>query len=76
MRGAMSLSDKKIEELIGIDELCKILKFKKSYIYLMTHERKIPHYKIKGHLRFRLSDIEKWLDECFRVNVKNNNIDF
>ena len=52
-----------IEELICIDDLCQILKFKKSYVYLLTHEKKIPHYKLGRHLRFKLSDIEKWLKD-------------
>jgi excisionase family DNA binding protein len=54
-----------VEELICIDDLCRILKLKKSYVYLLTHEKKIPHYKLGRHLRFKLSDIEKWLMEQF-----------
>ena len=57
----MSKPLRSIEELIDIGLLCNILKFKKSYVYLLTHEKKIPHYKIQGHLRFRLSEIEDWL---------------
>ena len=56
---------KEVEELIAIEELCRILKLKKSYVYLLTHEKKIPHYKINGHLRFRVSDIENWLKEHY-----------
>ena len=49
------------EELITIEELAQTLCLKKSYIYLLTHQKKIPHYKIQGHLRFRLSEINAWL---------------
>ena len=55
--------------LIDIDDLSRILKLKRSYIYLLTHERKIPHYKLQGHLRFRLSNIEEWLKKQF-VNTR------
>ena len=73
----MTSSNDIIEELIGIDDLCRILKLKKSYVYLLTHEKKIPHYKLNGHLRFRLSEIEEWLKRQF-VNVKEMNkvVDF
>ena len=54
-----------VEELICIDDLCRILKLKKSYVYLLTHEKKIPHYKLGRQLRFKLSDIEKWVGEHF-----------
>jgi excisionase family DNA binding protein len=66
-----------VEELICIDDLCRILKIKKSYVYLLTHEKKIPHYKLKGHIRFRLSDIEEWLKHQ-HIDVKNdrNLVDF
>lgn len=64
----MEKSIKIMEELICIEELCKILKLKKSYIYLLTHEKKIPHFKLNGHLRFRLSDIEQWVEKQY-VNV-------
>ena len=53
--------NRNIEDLINLEQLCAILKFKKSYVYLMTHEKRIPHYKVQGHLRFRLSEIEDWL---------------
>ena len=61
----MNEADLNVEELIDLEQLCAILKVKKSYVYLLTHERKIPHYKVQGHLRFRLSEIEEWLTEQF-----------
>ena len=63
-----------VEKFLGVDDLCRILQLKKSYVYLLTHEKKIPHYKINGHLRFRISDIEEWLKNRFigaEENVKN-----
>ena len=66
----MAVPKEKVEELIGIEDLCRILKLKKSYIYLLTHEKKIPHYKLHGHLRFRLSEIEDWLKKQF-IDVKD-----
>jgi excisionase family DNA binding protein len=64
------------ENMIGIEELCQILQLKRSYIYLLTHQRQIPHYKVKGHLRFRLSEIEEWLSRHSVEEKDVKNIDF
>lgn len=55
------MKSQEFEDLISIDDVCQALGLKKSYVYMLTHERRIPHYKVNGHLRFRLSDIEQWL---------------
>ena len=72
----MKKDSRMVEELISIEELCRILKLKKSYVYLLTHQKKIPHYKINGQLRFRLSDIELWLKKHFIEDNEINLIDF
>ena len=59
------------EELIDIKELCHLLKVTPSYVYYLTHTKKIPYYKVHGHVRFRLSDIEEWLENAF-VNVRGD----
>lgn len=33
---------------ISIDEATELLHLKKSYVYRLVHERKIPHYKFNG----------------------------
>ncbi len=48
------------EPLLTIDEVCDLLKVKKSYIYRLTSTNKIPYYKVGG-LKFKLSDVERWL---------------
>ena len=49
------------DELLTVQEICDLLKVPKTYIYSLTHQRKIPHIKIQGHLRFRQSAIDEWL---------------
>lgn len=49
------------DALLTGKEVCELLKIKQSYLYWLTSESKIPHYKIHGHLRFRRSAIEDWL---------------
>ena len=49
------------DKLLTIQEVCELLKVSRSYIYWLTHQKKIPHIKMMGHLRFRHSDIDNWL---------------
>ena len=56
------------EELITIDELAEIWKCKKSYIYRLTSERRIPFYRIGG-LKFKLSEADEWLKKQ-RTNIQ------
>lgn len=50
-----------LDILLTIQEICELLKVKKTYIYWLTHQKKIPYIKMQGHLRFRQSDIDDWL---------------
>ena len=65
----------KMEDFLKIDELCKILKVKKSYIYNLTFSKQIPFYKIGNLLRFKHSEIEKWLSQR-KIDECNNCIDY
>lgn len=51
------------EKLIDADELCELCGFRKSFVYSLTHQKKIPHYKVGHMLRFKLSEIFTWLDK-------------
>lgn len=47
-----------VDVLLTVQEICNLLKVPKTYIYSLTCQRKIPHIKIQGHLRFRRSAID------------------
>ena len=49
--------------LLTTQEVCELLKISKGYLYWLTHQKKIPHIKMQGHLRFRVSAIDNWLRE-------------
>ena len=64
---------KKIEQLLqehhyndavflNADEASKFVKLKKSYIYQLTYERKIPHYKPGKNLLFKKSELVEWIE--------------
>ena len=57
-------------EILTIDDLAALLKMNRRQIYEMTSNRgrvrstlPVPLLRINGNLRFRRSDIAKWLDE-------------
>jgi len=50
-----------LDRLLTVQEVCELLQVKTSYIYWLTSQRRIPHIKMQGHLRFRQSVIEEWL---------------
>ncbi len=68
-----------IDRLLTVQEISELLKVPKSYVYWLTHQKKIPHMKIQGHLRFRQSHIEEWLksqevsDVDIQEEVRNRN---
>jgi excisionase family DNA binding protein len=55
-------ADAILDRLLTIQEICELLKVPKSYVYWLTHQKKIPHIKMQGHLRFRESAIHHWLE--------------
>lgn len=50
-------------DLMTIEELCRLLKVNKSYVYQLTHRKAIPHFKIGNHLRFDRNQIGEWLKD-------------
>ena len=54
--------DINLERLLTVQDISSLLGVKKSYVYHLTYQKRIPHIKINGHhLRFRQSDIDEWL---------------
>ena len=51
----------RLERLLTVQDMSSLLGVKNSYVYYLTHRKRIPHLKIHGHLRFRESDIDGWL---------------
>lgn len=49
--------------LVGIDEACEILRRKKSTVYHMVREGKLPHYKVGKMLEFRPSELIAWQEQ-------------
>jgi excisionase family DNA binding protein len=51
-----------MEELVSPKELSKLLKVSKPWPYTMVKRRLLPYYKMGKVIRFRMSDIEAYLE--------------
>lgn len=50
--------------LITPEEAASLLRMSKPSVYRLIGKRKIPFYKISGSLRFRISEIEKYINDA------------
>lgn len=53
-----------MEKLMSPKEVSKATGLKISYLYHLTHQKRIPFLKLGNTVKFRASDIEKWLTGC------------
>lgn len=49
------------KNVLTLDEVAIITGLKKGYIYRLTSEQKIPHYKPGGRVYFKKDEVEEWL---------------
>ena len=49
-----------MEQLLNLEDVCAYLKVKPATVYKMVRERRIPHIKNGGLLRFKRSALETW----------------
>lgn len=52
------------EQMIGIDEACKILCRAKSTVYALTQAHKIPFYQPGKMLQFKRSELMTWMESA------------
>ena len=52
-----------METYLTIEELAEYLKLAEQTIRRWVLNREIPYHKIKKVIRFRISEIEKWIDD-------------
>jgi excisionase family DNA binding protein len=52
------------ERLITVEELERLLGLPTSWIYRQAAERRIPSYKVGHYRKFRLSEVEAYVQRC------------
>lgn len=58
-----SRNNKKLSDVLTIEELSTYLKISKSTLYKLTRRGEVPCQKIGRHWRFRKEAIDRWLEE-------------
>lgn len=53
-----------VEELLTADDVCSLLKVKKSWLYNTVERGLIKPIRLGKQLRFRPSTIARYLDDC------------
>ena len=51
------------EPFVSVDQLARLLGVPTSWVYERTARGDIPHYRIGRYVRFRVSEVERWLAE-------------
>ncbi len=49
------------EPFVGIEDAAKFLGVRPSWLYEGCRLSRVPHYKVGKYLRFRLSELEGWI---------------
>ncbi len=51
------------EEFLTAEDVARFFHISARTVYNWTVDKKIPHYKIGGSIRFKRSDLEGWLEK-------------
>ncbi|MBR8842323.1 helix-turn-helix domain-containing protein [Pseudoalteromonas sp. JC3] len=51
------------DEILTIKEVAKYLKLTEKTAYRLAAERKLPGFKVGGAWRFKMSDINAWIEK-------------
>ena len=58
------------KKILNVDEAAEFISVSKSYIYKLTMDGLIPHYKRGKRLYFKVEELEEWLTEKRGFNRK------
>jgi excisionase family DNA binding protein len=51
------------EEILTLKEVAQYLKLTEKTAYRLAAEKKLPGFKVGGSWRFKMSDLETWIEE-------------
>jgi len=64
-----------MEKLLKIEQVADLFQISKRTIYDWTHTDYIPHYKFRKGVRFRPSEVERWLERRKKRGRENYQVD-
>ncbi len=59
-----------MEKLLTVPQVCAFLQVKRGLIYKWVHYGFVPHIKLGRSVRFKQSDLEKWVNEKVKKGRK------
>ena len=62
-------------DIMTVREVATYLKIKEKTAYRLAAEGRIPGFRVGGSWRFRVSDIERWIEEQSRERLGNKEAD-
>lgn len=51
-----------MQKLLTVEQIAEYLQVKPSTVYQWTHQGYIPHVKLGNRVRFRVSQVDRWLE--------------
>ncbi len=51
-----------MEKFVGIKEIAEYLSVSPKTVYYWTHIQFIPHYRLPKAIRFKVSEVESWVE--------------
>ena len=51
------------EPFVSVAHIARLLGVPASWVYERTSRGEIPHYRVGRYVRFRVSEVERWLAE-------------
>lgn len=54
------------ERLLTVEEVAEQLNVCTSYIYRLTHLKRIPYIRLGKYVRFKPADIDRWIESRTR----------
>ncbi|MDM1376783.1 helix-turn-helix domain-containing protein [Myroides marinus] len=58
------------EELLDNQDVLQILKISYRSLQRYRSDKKLPYYKLKGKIYYKLSDVQQLLRDCFSTPVR------
>ncbi len=62
------------QRLLTVEEIADYLQVKPSTIYQWTHQGFIPHVKLGNRVRFRLCQVDRWIERRAKDGRLSNKI--
>jgi excisionase family DNA binding protein len=50
------------EDILTLDQVCKVFQVRKGWVYRQTREKTIPFHRMGKYLRFYRPELEKWFE--------------